>query len=160
MAFGCLLILTPWSPPSLYFSTLMWVGYEISVVSCLIQALTTFLRIIADLQLSLDTSSFLLPSYCRINHPAGIYAIHSLSGFFWYDPVVSVSLVVLNFSWGVSLVFQGANSFFPKSWDLWRGPSCFVLRFAYSNDWGFFSFRILGIRVMFQHIQIYLSDSL
>ena len=32
-------------PPSLSFSTPIWVGYEVGVVPCLIQVLTTFLHI-------------------------------------------------------------------------------------------------------------------
>ena len=45
-----------------------------------------------------------------------------------------------------------AKSFFPGSWDLWRGPGYFVPSFVHGDDWSFSSFRVLVLRVMFQHI--------
>ena len=96
----------------------------------------------------LATSSFPLSSFCRINHLAGIYIFHSLSGSFWYDLAACVSLVVLNLSWEVSLILQEAKSSFLGSLDLWRGPSYFVLFFVYGSDWGFSSFRVLKVKTL------------
>ena len=137
-------------PHSLSFSIPMLVGYEVGVVPHLIGVLIAFLYITV---VAPATSSFPLSSFYMINHPASIYVFHSLPGSFWYDPAASVNPVVLNFSWGVSLVLQRAKSSFSRSWDLWRGSSYFVLPFIHGDDWDFSSFRVLGLRVMLQHIQ-------